>query len=412
MTGERRPRVVVVGAGFAGLSAAKALAPHPVDVTLIDRHNHHTFFPLLYQVAAAELQPGDVAYPIRAIVRRMGNVDFRMGTVRRVDPGGRRIDVDGNWMPYDHLILAVGSVTNWFGIPGAEEHAWPLRTLDQAVALRNHILRCFERSTWNVARRTADRTVVVVGGGPTGVELAGALAELIRGPLGGDIPGLDDARVILLEAGGDLLPTYPPRLRSYALTRLRRMGVEVRVDSPVAEVSEHGARLETGGTVEASTVVWTAGVGGPPDLAVWGLPTGRGGRVEVRPDLSVVGAEGVWVVGDAALPVGVDAPMVAPNAQQQGSRVAENVMRTLQGLPTVPYRYRDLGQMAVIGRNAAVVDLFGRIRLRGFLAWTIWLGLHLLKLVGFRNRLAAMISWAGDYLVGDRAARLIIPSER
>jgi len=410
---ESRPHVVIVGAGFAGMWAAKKLQGEPVEVTIVDRNNYHSFFPLLYQVAAAELAPGDIAHPIRAIVRKMPNVEFVLGTVTAVNQGRRVIELGLDEVPYDYLILAPGSATQYFGVPGAEEFSWPLRTLDQAIWLRNHTLRVLERSRrLDGAERAGASTLVVVGGGPTGVEYSGALSELIRGPLARDMGDLSDVRVVLVEGAPHLLGVYPESLRAYAKKRLRRKGVEVRLGSQVAEVKEGAVLLTDGTSIATETVVWTAGVGGPPDLASWGLETVRNGTVVVGPDLLLPGSTEIFVVGDGAQPDAESAPMVAQNAQQQGILAAANVLRSVDGRPLDHYRYRDLGNMAVIGRNAAVVHLFSRWKLKGFPAWIMWLTLHLMKLVGFRNRLSALISWSGDYLFADRAARLIVPSER
>jgi NADH dehydrogenase len=409
-----RPHVVIVGAGFGGLWAAKELAGAPVDVTLIDRNNYHSFFPLLYQVAAAELEPGDIAYPVRAIIRKMSNVTFRLGTVTDVDLRRRTVDVAGEPLPYDRLILAPGSTTQYFGVTGAAEHAWPLRTLDEAIALRNHTLREVELSSrLSSPDREQALTFVVVGGGPTGVEYSGALAELVRGPLAREHRALAaaDVRVIVVEGSSHLLNVYPDRLRAYAARRLERMGVEVRLDAAVASVDARGVELADGSRIDAATVVWTAGVGGPPDLSAWGLPVARNGTVSVTDTLCLEPHPEVAIVGDAARPQVEAAPMVAQNALQQGRLVARNILFELEGRPPEPYQYRDLGNMAVIGRNAAVVHLFNRFAFTGFVAWAMWLTVHLMKLVGFRNRVSALLSWAGDYLFADRAARLILPGD-
>lgn len=403
---------MIVGAGFGGLWAAKALRRAPVDVVVLDRHNYHTFFPLLYQVAAAELDPGDITYPVRTVLRRHPNARFRLTTVQGLDRGRRVLLTDTGEIAYDYLILGVGSTTSFFGVEGAAQHSYRLRTLTEAISLRNHILRrleAAERSSDDA--RAAELTFVIVGGGPTGVEFAGALQELLRGPLTKDHPRLDlsQAQIVLVEATGRLLGTYPDRLSSYARRRLVRMGVDVRLRTSVAEIDATGVMLGDGRRVDASTVVWTAGVGGPPELAAWGLETAKASRGMVTESLHIEGDERVWIVGDAAVPGAAFAPMVAQNASQQGTLAARNILRLLDGERPMPYRYKDLGNMAVIGRNAAVVDLFNRFRFTGFVAWAMWLGLHLLKLVGFRNRLAALVSWSGDYLFRDRVSRLIIP---
>lgn len=404
------PHIVIVGGGFAGLWAAKELDGAPVRVTLVDRNNYHTFFPLLYQVAAAELQPGDIVHPIRAILRRIDNASFRLAEVTGIDVEHRMISTSAGPLHYDHLILGPGSTTGFFGIPGAEDHARPLRTLEEAIALRNHLLGRVEAAhhLGEEERRRA-LTFVVVGGGPTGVEFAGALQELITGPLARDHRGIDlgASRTILLEAAPRILQTFPDRLSAYATRRLEKMGVEVMTGTSVAAIDERRVELGQGTRIETSTIVWAAGVGGPPTLTSWGLPTGRAGRVTVLPTLQVEDHPEIWVTGDAALPEGT-APMVAQNAMQQGRLAARNIVRVLAGDQPEVYRYRDYGTMAVIGRNAAVAHFGKRWRFTGYIAWLMWLGLHIVKLIGFRNRIAALMSWTGDYLFRDRVARLMI----
>lgn len=404
------PKVAIIGAGFGGLWAAKALRGAAVDVEIIDRHNFHTFFPLLYQVAAAELAPGDISHPIRKIIRRHRNARFTLADVAGLDAAEKVLDTSAGPKAFDYLIIAMGSTTKYFGVAGAADHSYPLRTLEDAVHLRNHLLARFETAEQlSPADRAKHLTFVIVGGGPTGVEFAGALQELINGPLRRDHPRLKagDASVIVVELGDTLLPVYPAKLREYATKRLEQMGVEVKMGAAVESVSEEGVILGGGHRIDAATVVWTAGVGGPSDLAKWGLPATSAGRVKVLPTLQVENAGSVFVVGDSSLPAGGTAPMVAQNATQQGTLAAENILRLIDGQTLQDYRYRDLGNMAVIGRNAAVVHLFSRLGFKGYLAWLMWLGLHLAKLIGFRNRVAALLSWAGDYLFRDRVARLI-----
>ncbi|WP_448591664.1 NAD(P)/FAD-dependent oxidoreductase [Thermoflexus hugenholtzii] len=410
----RRPRIVVVGAGFGGLWAVRTLAFEPVEVLLVDRRNHHTFFPLLYQVAAAEIEPEAIAFPIRGLLRRFPNVGFEMAEVRGIDLTARRLETDGPPIDYDFLILAPGSVAHTFGVPGVAEHAFFLKDLDQAVALRNHILSVFERAARepDPLRRRRLLTFVIVGGGPTGVEFAGALAELIARPLRRDFPSLDfrEVRVLLLEAMEEVLPGLPAVLSAYARERLRHLGVEVRRRAPVAAVGPDWVRLQDGEAIETATVVWTAGVRGHPLGAALGLPLGPGGRAPVTPTLQVPGHPEIYVVGDLALPEGPGRlPMVAPVAIQQGTLAARNILRALKGRPPLPFRYRDPGTLVTIGRNAAVAHVFGRA-FTGFAAWLLWLGVHLIRLIGMRNRLVVLSGWAWDYLFYERAVRLILPS--
>lgn len=412
-----RPHVVVIGAGFAGLWAVKALAREPVDVTLIDRNNYHSFFPLLYQVAAAELDPGDIAYPIRAIIRRYTNVAFLLADVTGADLDAHVLQTTRGDVHFDALIIATGSTTRYFGVPGAAEHALPLRTLDDGIKLKHHLLRAIEAAAGPTVdeftgRHLANPTLraVVIGGGPTGVEFSGALAELVRGPLRKENRTLAAAgfEIVLVEAGPHVLAPYPERLRRYALRRLRKKGIDVRLDAAVAEIGPERVVLADGSTIEAATIVWTAGVGGQPELADLGADIGRGDKAVVSDTLQLAAHPAVFVAGDGADVGDTFAPMVAQNASQQGSLAARNAVRFLDGRALETYTYRDLGNMAVIGRNAAVVHLFNRIALTGWIAWIIWLALHLMKLVGFRNRVSALISWAGDYIFQSREARLII----
>lgn len=408
------PRVVIIGAGFGGLWAARALAHRPFHVTLIDRNNYHTFLPLLYQVAAAELEPEQIVYPVRSILRPMPNVDFLMAEVSRIDFEERVVETNAGPVSYDYLIVAAGSTTNFFGAPGAE-HAYPLKTLDEAIRLRNHILCCFERavSLSDPQQRRKMLSFAIVGGGPTGVEFAGALAELLRGPLRKDFSklGLSDSKVILLEAAGGLLGGLPKRLAVYALERLRRMGVDVRLNAAVSRIEADAVHLKDGTVVPAETVVWTAGVRGERSAAGWGLPVDRSGRVRVEPTLQLSGRPEVYAVGDLARfeQDGRPLPMVAPVATQQATTAARNIRRQSSGQPLMPFRFRDPGMMATIGRNAAVAHFAG-LAITGFPAWLAWLGVHLVKLIGFRNRLMVLTNWAWDYFLYERAVRLILPT--
>ncbi len=406
------PRVVIIGAGFGGLWAARALTQFPVDVLLIDRNNYHTFLPLLYQVAAAEVEPEAIVYPVRSIVRNLRNVRFTMAEVVSLDLGTRALTTPDRVIAYDFLILATGSTSHFFGVTGAADHAFPLKTLEQGIALRNHILRCFEAAIDepSVDRRRQLLTFAIVGGGPTGVEFAGALAELIRGPLRKDYPSLDlhEVRVVLLEAMDTLLPGLPERLRSYTLRRLRGMGLDVRLASPVSQITRQTISLKDGTVIPTETVVWTAGVQGDPPAENRGLPLARGGRVAVLPTLQVVGHPEVYVVGDLTFVEGKLLPMIAPVAIQQGVAAARNIGRRIAGGLPQPFVYRDRGTMATIGRNAAVAIL-GNREFIGFPAWILWLGVHLVNLIGFRNRLIVLINWAWDYLFYERAVRLIFP---
>ena len=409
------PRVVVVGAGFGGLWTARGLANRPVDVTLVDRNNYHTFFPLLYQVAAAELVPTDIAYPVRSIFRKARNVDVRMTELIGLDLDGQAALTDSGRFPYDYLVLALGSEPSFFGVPGAREHAFPLRWMADAVPLRHHVLTRFEAAvSADPDRRRRLLTFVVVGGGPTGVEYAGALSELVHGPLLEDFPGLsrDEIRIEIVEASDGLLRGMPVKLGRYALERLTRRSVGVRLGVSVEAVEIDRVRLSEGAMLPTETVVWTAGVRGEPRVAEWGLPVTRGGRVPVTEELRLEGRPEVFVIGDLAYledSEGRPLPQVAQVAIQQGRLAAGNIGALTSGRSTRAFRYKDPGMLAVIGRNAAVAHVFG-FAFRGLMAWLLWLGIHISWLIGFRNRALVLVNWGWNYVRYRRAIRLILPT--
>jgi NADH dehydrogenase len=411
------PRVVVVGAGFGGLWVARGLANRPISVTLLDRNNYHTFFPLLYQVAAAELVPTDIAHPVRSIFRRAGNVSVRMTEMVGLDLEAHEVQTTRGSVGYDFLVLALGSEPSFFGVEGAAEHAFPLRWMDDAVPLRHHVLTRFEAAaTADAERRARLLTFVVVGGGPTGVEYAGALSELIFGPLLKDFPDVsaEAVRIELVEASSTLLAGMPAKLARYAADRLARRRVGVRLDTTVEAVEAQAVRLAGGERIATETVVWTAGIRGDPRVAEWGLPVGRGGRVPVGENLSVAGRPEVFVIGDLAYREdgeGRPLPQVAQVAIQQGRCVARNIQRIAMDRPPKAFRYKDPGMLAVIGRNAAVAHVFG-FAFRGLLAWLLWLGIHISWLIGFRNRALVLLNWGWNYVFYRRAVRLILPEGR
>ena len=408
---------MIVGAGFAGLSAARTLAHSECDVLIIDRNNYHTFLPLLYQVAAAEVAPEDIIYPVRAILRKIPHEHFCLGEVTGLDPIAKRVSLDGHYVSFDFLVLSIGSVPHFYSVPGAGDHAFLLRTLEQGIGLRNRILSLFERA---VHERDADQrkrmlTIVIIGGGPTGVEFAGAIAELVRGPLRKDFRQIDfnEVKVILLEGQDGLLPGLPRNLCEYAEQRLRSMGIDVRLKTKVREVSSSAVHVEQGESIQTECVVWCAGVRGDPLAESWGLPTGRDGRVAVLPTLQAPGYPDVYPVGDIARVdhEGHPLPMIAPVAVQQGKTAAVNILRQVNGQSPLPFVYHDPGTMATIGRNKAVAKLKFK-SFTGFPAWIIWLTVHLLKLIGFRNRLVVSINWAWDYFFYERTSRVIIPADQ
>jgi len=406
------PTVVIVGAGFGGLRVARALRRAPVQVVLVDRNNYHLFQPLLYQVATAGLEPEEIAKPARAILRGQKNCDFRMIEVTRVDFAAKRLDTTAGPIAYDFLVLAPGGETNFFGLASLQRHGLGLKDIPDAITIRNHVLTCFEQAMLepDAEKRRALLTFIVVGGGPTGVEMAGALSELIRLVIVKDYPRLNikDVRILLLEATDKLLPALPERLREAAGKRLWRKYVEVRFGATVADFDGRQARLKSGEIIPAQTVIWAAGVRAAPLAATLGLAPARQGRIPVEPTLQLAGHPEVFIIGDAAYREqdGEPLPMVAPVAIQMGEWVARNIARQLRGQPLEPFRYHDQGTLATIGRNAAVAHVFG-LQLSGFPAWVMWLVVHIIQLIGFRNKLFVLLNWAWDYFFYERAARLI-----
>jgi len=406
------PHVVIVGGGFGGLHAARALARAAVRVTLVDRHNYHLFQPLLYQVATAGLSPGDIASPIRWILRRQRNLQVLLGSVEGVDPARKALKLDhGEDIAYDFLILAAGSAHSYFGHDEWEKPAPGLKTLDDALRMRRRMLLAFERAerASDPAERRRLLTFAVVGGGPTGVELAGAVAEIARHTLKQEFRTIEPgtARVILIEAGPRILTAFPESLQGASERSLTRLGVEVWKNKPVTGISE--CVVEFGDErLAAGTVLWAAGVAASPLGKALGVALDRVGRVIVEKDLSAPGHPAVFVVGDLAHleQDGKLLPGVAQVAIQQGRHAARNVILTLEGRERQAFRYRNYGDMATIGRAAAVAD-FGWLRLSGWVAWMAWLLVHIMKLVGFRNRVGVLIQWAWAYFTYQRSVRLI-----
>ena len=411
-----RPRVVILGGGFGGLAAAKALRGAPVDVTLIDQRNHHLFQPLLYQVATAALNPSDIAVPIRRILRRQQNASVLLAEAVGVDPIGKRVLLsDGvipeGVIPYDFLILATGVTHSYFGHPEWAEAAPGLKTIEDALEIRKRILLAFEAAEWEIepTRQKAWLTFIIVGGGPTGVELAGAIAEIARHVMTRDFRRIDPgrARVLLMEAGPRILPGFAPELSQWATEAISRLGVEVLTGNPVTALDEGGATVR-GEKIEARTILWAAGVEGSPLAHSLGVPLASGGRIPVQPDLSLAGASGLFVIGDLASlqQDGQALPALAPVAVQEGRHATRNILRALQGLPGLPFTYHSRGMLATIGRAAAVGEV-ARLRFTGFTAWLFWLLVHIAWLVGFRNRFLVLTEWAWTYLRYERGARLI-----
>ncbi len=403
--------VVIVGGGFGGLTAARALRRLPVRVTLVDRQNHHLFQMLLYQVATAGLSPGDIASPIRWILRRQRNVRVLLGDVREIDAPRKRLICDFGELDYDYLVVSAGVTHAYFGHDDWQAHAPGLKTLDDALRVRAQVLVAFERAERAESPDEQRRllTFVVVGGGPTGVELAGALAEIARNALRREFRTIDpgSATILLLEAGPHVLASFPERLRLRAARDLERLGVTVRTGAAVSAI-ERGAVQVGQERIEACTILWAAGVAASPLARTLHVPLDRVGRVLVENDLSVPGHPEVFVVGDlaAARDRGAEWPGVAPVAIQQGRHAVRNIQRDLDRQPREPFHYRNPGNLATIGRAAAVADL-GRLQFAGFPAWVFWLFVHILKLTGFRNRLVVFVQWAWAYFTHQRSIRLI-----
>ena len=408
------PHVVIIGAGFGGLDAAKRLAKAPVRITLVDRRNYHLFQPLLYQVAIAGLSPVQIAHPVRAIFRRQKNLTFLMGEVKNVDFKARQVITEHGALEYDYLILAPGSRTNFFGMQSIEENGHEMKNISSAVGTRNHLLKMFERASRESDPdvRRAMLTFIVVGGGPTGVESAGALAELIQLVLIKDYPqmNLKDARVILVEASNHLMPNvYPRNLQAATLKLLRRKRVSVRLRVKVTGFDGHTVTFENSDPIATHTLIWTAGVRASELVERLGVEKGPGGRIIVKPTLQLPGYPEVYVIGDAAYledETGQPMSMLATVAQQQARQVAKNIIDELRERPPKPFHYKDPGLLATIGRNAAVARIWG-ISFSGLIAWLIWVGLHIYRLIGFRNRLLVMLNWAWDYFFYDSQVRLI-----
>mgnify|MGYP002713216553 CR=1 FL=1 len=418
----QQPRIIIVGAGFGGLFAARALANKPVEVLLIDRSNFHTFTPLLYQVATCALDPSEIAYPVRTIFRKNRNIRALLGTVTAIDYANKTIGVQIGAQAlqekYDYLILASGSVPTYFGQDAFRENSLELRTLNDAINLRNHILSLFEQATWEEddAQREAMTTIVVVGGGPTGLETAGAIYELYNHVLNREFLHREmHTQVILVEMQPFLLAPYPDKLRRAALEQLGSLGVQVRLGSPVKDVAKERITLAAGTVIPTHQPMGAAGRNVSPVAAMLAVPLQRGGRLPILSTTEVIDRPGIFAVGDMTYledAAGQPYPMVIPVAQQQGELAAKNILAEIGGEEKRPFHYHDRGSMATIGRRRAVAWIYNKIQLRGFLAWLAWLALHLLTLLGFRNRLNVFINWVWNYFTYDRSVRIILEQGR
>ena len=413
---DRRPSVLIVGGGFAGLQAAKQLAGAAVDVTIVDTHNFHTFLPLLYQVATAGLEPADVAYPIRTIFGKASNITFRHGTVRHIDHAAKTVTLaGGDVLSFDHLVLASGATTAYFGIPGAKEHAFPLYTLANARKLRNTMLLALEDADAKGPEVAGPITFVVVGGGPTGVETSGAVTELLDICIRRDRLRIDPSktRVILVDVATRVLTAFPESASTYTAAQLTKMGVDLRLGTSVTSVDATGVTLDSGEHLDSAAVIWAAGVTASGTIADQvAQEAGPSGRIKVAADLSVDEERTVWAIGDAAaVPSGIGddiCPQLAPVAIQSGKHCGRQIRNVLEGRPTTAFRFRNKGIMATIGRRAAVAKLPKGPIIKGTLGWLAWLNLHLYYLVGFRNRIRVMVNWTWRYLDWPSGPRLIV----
>ncbi|WP_204139260.1 NAD(P)/FAD-dependent oxidoreductase [Halomicronema sp. CCY15110] len=405
----QRDRIVIIGAGFGGFQAAQSLAGATADVLLIDRNNYHTFVPLLYQVATAQLEPSLVAYPVRTKLRGMRNVRFLQAEVKRVDFHHKLVDLGDNLIPYDYLVVATGAAVHDYGVPGVAAHAFTLQSLREALELRNHVLQCCEQAAFITDDRERQRlmTFAIVGGGATGVELAGALAEWLRGAVRRDFSELSDwGRVMLLQAGSSLLPEFPQRLGNYTHRQLEQLGVQVSLNTKVTACSEQDVKLSDQEAIATATVVWAAGVtANPPTLAQPSHQKAKG-KLALRETLQLVEHDNVYAIGDVAYFEQSGEPLsgVAPEALQQGVAVARNLRRQLAGDSPRPFRYLNKGRLAIIGGYGGVGSVLG-VNFGGWLPWLMWLLVHVVYLPGYRSRLLVLLTWVQNYVMGDRALR-------
>lgn len=413
MNVKKIPHVVIIGAGFAGLETARGLAKAPVHITLIDKNNHHLFQPLLYQVAIAGLLPSQIAQPVRTIFRKQKNFTFQMGEVTSVDFNEKFIKLNGSVIAYDYLVISAGARTSFFGFDALEKHGLQLKDIDTAVKTRNHLLSMFEQASHeaDIEKRKAMLTFAIIGGGPTGVETAGALSELITHVMKKDYPRLNfnDAQVILLEAGANLLNTYPDELRKATLKLLQAKKVDIRLNTKMQGYNGQRVTLADGSHIEAQTLIWTAGAKAAEIIDSLGVEQASMGRARITPTLQLPQFPDAFVIGDAAFLLDKDdqpLPMLSTVAIQQGQVTARNIRKLIEGKEPLAFRYKDPGLLATVGRNAAVAQIFG-VSFSGFIAWVIWVFLHIYRIIGFRNRIIVMFNWAWDYVFYDNQVRLI-----
>lgn len=405
-----KPKVVIIGGGFAGIQAAKNLLSSAVEIVLIDRHNYQTFQPLLHQVATGFIEPEQVAYPLRSYFRHRANFKFHLAQVQKIEWSDRVVETSRGVIKYDYLVITTGSTIDYAGVLGAKEYTWNLKTLPAAVSLRNHIWSCLETAS----DRNNDNkmlTFAVVGGGSTGVEMAGSLAELMGGSMLRDYPYLiPRIRIVLIHSRSTLVNSTP-KLHRYTVQKLHRLGVELYLETRVKEVSREGVTLENGEFIPSHTVIWTAGVKGSGLNTAEVISIARNKRIPILSTLQLSGLPNVYVAGDLAefKQNNRSVPMVAPAAIQQGKVVASNIKRQLLGRKPIPFHYRHLGSMTIIGRHAAIAEI-GKLSFTGWFAWLLWLAIHLVNLSGMRHRLFVLINWLWNYLSNEQSHRLICPT--
>ncbi|MGF1539509.1 MAG: NAD(P)/FAD-dependent oxidoreductase [Pleurocapsa sp.] len=415
----KKPKIVVVGAGFAGLRVIRKLAGVNAEIILIDRNNYHTFIPLLYQVATGFIAPDAIAYPLRKYVRSLRNTRFLQAEVQKVDFEAKIVTTEVMDLAYDYLVVATGSQTQFLGVDGAPQYTLPMRTVEDAIAIRDRLIGNFERVSIcrDVERKMQLLTIAIVGGGATGVELAGSIIEWVQVTLARDYPTIDsrEVRVILIHSGKKLLANYPPNLSDYTSKQLRRRGVKIHFQSRVSNVMPGAIELDDGTMLETATIIWTAGVAAEYPQPTEEIPTAKKDKIRVNSLLQLPDYPEVYAVGDVAFVKQNGEPLlgIAPEALQQGTAVAQNLRRQLRGLPTQPFNYFNKGKAAIIARNSGVAYLLGRLPLKGFIAWLLWLTIHLYYLPGISNRCLVLGSWIRDYLTGERNVRqLFNPQQR
>lgn len=405
----QRPRIIIVGAGFGGLAAVKTLSDHNVDITLVDRNNFHTFLPLLYQVASAEIDESSVVYPVRGIINKYKNADFQLGEVSNIDFKDNVISIPGKKLHYDFMILATGSDNNFYNTDGAAENTFTIKTLDEGIALRNHILTAFELADHENDPKIRKKllTFVIIGAGATGIEFTATFAELIRGPLKRDYKHLDlnEVSIILIDSREKLVYYMPESLSNFLAKRLKKLGITIKHGIRAVKITQDAIFLNDGSVIDTATVVWTAGVSASNELKKFSIEFGTNNRIKILPTLQLSNAKNVYAIGDVA----GELAMIAPVAIQQGKTAAKNILKQISGKELSPFKYKDRGFMMVAGRNSGIARI-GKFYFKGFAGWFLWLFAHIFWLIDFKNKVSVLFNWAWDYFFFDRMIRLIHPT--